>query len=374
MKFLYIYGAIYEGEIDLKYVQSVVDSLEKDEELTVYINSPGGSVFEGLAIFNVLAPLKPTVKVIGLAASMASVIACAGRVLIADSAFMMIHNPWTVSIGDAEYHKKVTNELQKIQSQIKKIYITKTGKSEEEITAIMEQDTYLNAQECLDLKLADEIYKPNDKEIKQMAINQFVAFNKIINYKLGGNMPNNTNILQGDDNNLQAKLLQLQSDFSAKLKEIETLTAANQRLTEESIQLKSQLDSMTAKSSQLQTDLDNANSLIKSQEHQVAVIEILSLLKELHAAAKINSDDIKPNESDPDKLSILGRKLITLKESGLKFNDSKTLYQLEVEELQARKPMVTAGRDLFRFGNVNREPLDRNEEINQIFKEIEGAN
>lgn len=374
MKYLYIYGAIYEGEIDLKYVQSVVDSLEKDEELTVYINSPGGSVFEGLAIFNILAPLKPTVKVIGLAASMASVIACAGKVMIADSAFMMIHNPWTVSIGDAEYHKKVTNELQKIQAEIKKIYIAKTGKAEEELTAIMDQDTYLNAQECLNLKLADEIYKPNEKEIKQMAINQFVAFNKNITYKQGGNMPNNIINQQGDDNNLQIKLLQLQSDFSAKLKEIETLTAANQRLTEESNQLKSQLETVTAKSSQLQTDLDNANGMIKSQEHQVAVIEILSLLKELHAAAKINSDDIKPNESDPDKLSILGRKLITLKESGLKFNDSKTMYQQEVEDLQARKSMVAAGRDLFRLGNVNREPLDRNEEINQVFKEIEGAN
>jgi ATP-dependent Clp endopeptidase proteolytic subunit ClpP len=124
------------------------------------INSVGGSVTEGNAIFNALKRHKGglTVHIDGLAASMASVIALAGdKTLMAENAMMMIHNPWSMAWGDAEQLRKEADTLDKIKKVMVGAYRRKSGKDSEELAAIMDDETWLTAAEAKEAGFVDEI-------------------------------------------------------------------------------------------------------------------------------------------------------------------------------------------------------------------------
>ena len=124
------------------------------------INSPGGDVFDGLAIANAMRahPSRITVYIDGIAASIASIIALAGdRVKIADNAFLMIHNPWTIALGDAREFRTVADVLDKFTLSLAGEYVKKSGAKLETITAQMDAETWFSAQEALDAGLVDAI-------------------------------------------------------------------------------------------------------------------------------------------------------------------------------------------------------------------------
>ena len=127
-----------------------------DDDLSVRINSPGGFVMEGLAIFNAVAAAKAagrkvTVHIDGLAASMASVIAMAGdEIIMADNAMMMIHNPWDVAIGDARELRAAADKLDIIRDQLVRIYSGQTGLSAEELVPMLDAETWLTSEQALE--------------------------------------------------------------------------------------------------------------------------------------------------------------------------------------------------------------------------------
>jgi ATP-dependent Clp endopeptidase proteolytic subunit ClpP len=130
------------------------------QHIHLRINSPGGSVVEGTAIYNSLRRHKGgvTVHIDALAASMASVIAMAGApVYIADNALMMIHNPWTVSMGDSDQLRREADLLDKLKSTLVNAYKRKSGLDEEEIEEMMNKETWLDAVEAVALGFADAI-------------------------------------------------------------------------------------------------------------------------------------------------------------------------------------------------------------------------
>jgi len=130
------------------------------QHIHLRINSPGGSVVEGTAIYNALRRHKGglTVHIDALAASMASVIAMAGApVYIADNALMMIHNPWTVSMGDSDQLRKEADLLDKLKSTLVNAYTRKTGMDQEQIAEMMDSETWLDAVEAVALGFADAI-------------------------------------------------------------------------------------------------------------------------------------------------------------------------------------------------------------------------
>lgn len=134
----------------------------KAKNITLRINSPGGSVWDGNAIYNAIKRFdgNVSVKIDGLAASMASVIALAGSsVEMADNAFMMIHNPWSFSIGDAEAMRKDADLLDKIAKNMVAIYAAKTGLSDTEVTDMMSEETWMTAQEAIDFGFVDSSYQ-----------------------------------------------------------------------------------------------------------------------------------------------------------------------------------------------------------------------
>lgn len=131
--------------------------------VVISMNSAGGDVFDGLAIFNHLlnSPAKVTVKIDGLAASIASVIAMAGdEVIMAENAMMMIHNPWTLSVGTAADMRKSADLLDKTKKGLVNAYTMRTGMSDEEVSVLMDAETWMTAEEAVEMGFADTITEP----------------------------------------------------------------------------------------------------------------------------------------------------------------------------------------------------------------------
>lgn len=155
---LRLYGTVGD-EFD-GFTDESVASLLSDHSgpLTVRINSPGGFVYQGIAIHTHLASRDATVIVDGLAASIASVIAMAGkRVLIAPGAMMMIHNPWNIAMGDSDELRKHADVLEQIRDSLLTIYANRTGQTRERISKMMESETWLSADEAVAQGFADAL-------------------------------------------------------------------------------------------------------------------------------------------------------------------------------------------------------------------------
>ncbi|MAI35075.1 MAG: peptidase [Rhodopirellula sp.] len=130
-----------------------------DRDVDVYINSMGGDFFEGVAIYNLLRKhsAKVTVHVIGMAASAASVIAMAGdTVRIAETGFIMIHNAWTVVMGNKNDLKAVINDLEQFDGSMANLYAKRSGQDNAQIVTWMDEETVFNGQSAVDTGLADE--------------------------------------------------------------------------------------------------------------------------------------------------------------------------------------------------------------------------
>ena len=133
--------------------------------VTVYINSPGGDVFAGAAMYSALLehPHKVTVKIMGIAASAASVVAMAGdEVLINPVGYMMIHDPWSYVVGNAREMEHEAQVLREIGEGIVAAYQKKTGKTTDEIKKLLEAETYMNAQSAIENGFCDGLFTPDE--------------------------------------------------------------------------------------------------------------------------------------------------------------------------------------------------------------------
>ena len=128
--------------------------------VNVEINSPGGDVFAGLAIYNALksSGKEIVVKVMGVAASAASLIAMAGdKIIMPKNTFMMVHNPWSFAMGNADELRDTADTLDKIGASLQATYVARTGQSEDKIKELLSKDTWLTADESLELGFATEV-------------------------------------------------------------------------------------------------------------------------------------------------------------------------------------------------------------------------
>lgn len=129
------------------------------ESLEVYINSGGGDIFAGSEIYSALRSYQGEVNihVVGFAASAASVIACAGKSDISPTAMVMVHNVSSIARGDYHVMDKSSDILQTANKSIAAAYMAKTGMSEKESLTMMDQETWLTAQQAVDKGLIDKI-------------------------------------------------------------------------------------------------------------------------------------------------------------------------------------------------------------------------
>lgn len=131
----------------------------KSSNITVGINSPGGDVFDGTAIYNLLKdhPARITTRIDGIAASMASIIALAGdEIQIADNAYYMMHNPWALAVGDYREFKKESELLAKIGDTLALTYSNRTGLSMDDVKAMMDDETWIIGSELVEQGFADK--------------------------------------------------------------------------------------------------------------------------------------------------------------------------------------------------------------------------
>lgn len=148
--------------------KSFIDSIKDIKgKIVLHINSPGGAIFEGLAIYNVLKNKKAEVVIEGLAASMAGIIALAGtKVTMARNAMLMIHNPWTSVCGESEDLRKSAEVLDMLKAQMIDIYSSFSGLGETEVSALMDNETWLTAEEAKKMGFCHEI--SGEKEINNL--------------------------------------------------------------------------------------------------------------------------------------------------------------------------------------------------------------
>ena len=130
------------------------------DSVRVEINSPGGDVFAGLAIYNGLrnSGKKVNVRVLGLAASAASLVAMAGDTIeMPENSFMMVHNPWGFAMGGASDMRDTADMLDKLGTSLASTYAKRTGKSAEEIAALLDAETWMSAAEAVDAGFATAV-------------------------------------------------------------------------------------------------------------------------------------------------------------------------------------------------------------------------
>ena len=140
--------------------RDALKSLGDVKEINLHINSPGGSVFEGIAIYNMLKQHKAKVNIYvdALAASIASVIAMSGdAIFMPSNSMMMIHNPATIAIGDSEEMKKAVKMLDEVKESIMNAYEIKTDLARDKISKLMDAESWLNAKKAVELGFADKI-------------------------------------------------------------------------------------------------------------------------------------------------------------------------------------------------------------------------
>lgn len=141
-----------------KAVRAAIDSAKPDETIDVYINSPGGYVSAGQEIYSMLrGDARTRIHIEGQACSAASIIAMAGHSDISPIGMLMIHNVQGAEQGDYRDMKKMSDILKSFNSALAAAYEEKTGKSHEEILKAMDNETWLTANQCVDLGFVDEI-------------------------------------------------------------------------------------------------------------------------------------------------------------------------------------------------------------------------
>ena len=290
---VYIFDEIGMGGVNAQGFIEEIKSF-KDSPMNLHINCVGGDVFDGMAIYNIIKKrtAKTTVYIEGIAASMGSVIALAAdNVVMAENSLFMIHNAWGGAMGEAKEMKKTAKLLDKISGEIADIYVKKTKLPYDKVKEMMDEETWLNAEEALELGFIDSISDAikvaakydvskfkniTNKEIKnKLSINikskkmtdELKAwFNgkvediiaRVKSENVDSDSKSNVEVTVSDE----AEILNKFSDFEAKVAEVSgsvtELEGEKETLTMEVERLNGLLSKSNAKGTEISTDGDPA--------------------------------------------------------------------------------------------------------------------
>lgn len=213
-----IYGDItswdwFESDVSSYTLSKQIESLECDV-INVYINSYGGEVAEGLAIYNQLKRHKAKVKTIcdGFACSAASVVFMAGDERVMSTAsLLMIHNAWSWVSGNANDLRKQADDLDKITQASINAYMQEVNVTEEELKQMLDDETWLTPQEALDMEFITTIVNEKDSDKASQSVKKSLI-SMIVNSKKDDDNKDNDDTTENDD---EPKELNMSSFFSA---------------------------------------------------------------------------------------------------------------------------------------------------------------
>lgn len=198
---MYIYGDVegdyfdwwnwemVESETSANHFREELNKYPDAKRINIYINSYGGSVFEGTAIYSQLRrhPAEKVVYIDGFACSIASVIAMAGdKVIMPSNTMMMIHDVWNIVVGNAKQLRKAADDLDTIMEGNRQAYLDKSGGkiSEDKLKELLEAETWLTAKQCLEYGFCDEVLsrEADLTEAKQMLQKVNKSLEQQLNY------------------------------------------------------------------------------------------------------------------------------------------------------------------------------------------------
>ena len=223
---IYLYGDIADYWWDdesnsAKCLKDKLAELNDITEINLHINSLGGDVIEGIAMFNLLKqhPAKVNVFVDGFACSIASVIAMAGdTVYMPKNAYMMIHNCWTCMQGNSKELRKTADDLDKIMEGSIESYLSKVNISREKLVELLDAESYLTAEECYEMGFAD-IVMPISETIEQSAtrsILQLVKENKELKMQIDSTKNETINISKKAVEEIANRIVEKMNDDNFK--------------------------------------------------------------------------------------------------------------------------------------------------------------
>lgn len=169
-----------EGDDIIYSLADLENALKEHKDaatIDIYINSVGGSVFDGVAMYNMLKRHKAYKRVFidGFACSIASVIAmCGNQIIMPKSSMMMIHNAWTIAMGNSQQLRKQADDLDKINETVKNAYLSRKDikLDEEQLKALMDNESYLSADECYEYGLCTKVAEDIDGSDIQNKVNE----------------------------------------------------------------------------------------------------------------------------------------------------------------------------------------------------------
>ena len=248
----------------------------KDMPINLRINSLGGDVFDGMAMYNVIKrrEAKTTVYIEGIAASIATIIALgADEVIMAENSLFMIHNAWGGTSGEAKDMRKTAETLDKISSELTEIYVKKTGLSFEAISEMMDEETWLNAQEAFNLGFIDTI----SDSIKVAAKYDVSKFKNITQEEIKNKLSININNKKMTN--------ELKEWFNSKVEEIVSTVKGEVKVSED-------VAEQTAITVNLGDNEEITNKISEFEAKNIELSNKMSLLEEELVSAKGNNETL----------------------------------------------------------------------------------
>tara|TARA_A100001201_G_scaffold43649_2_gene44502 strand:- start:7446 stop:8432 length:987 start_codon:yes stop_codon:yes gene_type:complete len=295
-----------------------IDDLKSvgSKDITIRMNSVGGSVFDGLAIYNVLRSHQGYVKVKieGLSASIASIIALAGDdIEMAENGFFMIHNPFGKSMGGADDMRKTADLLDKIKQELINIYANKTQLSEETISSMMDKETWLTSQEAKEMGFIDTITEP----IKVAASFDFSKFTNVDSKEVNNRLQLINNIkktkmteeLKSWFNGVKEEIInavkgEVVAEAPAK-EEVSVVLSDNEEIVNKLTDLSNEKEELTSIISEKETCISELENKVSEMEAELAKLNATETKVEADNDPAINEADVVVNEWDVFAKSLL---------------------------------------------------------------------
>ncbi len=272
----------------------------KDMPINLRINSLGGDVFDGMAMYNVIKrrESKTTVYIEGIAASIATIIALgADEVVMAENSLFMIHNAWGGASGEAKDMRKTAETLEKITSELTDIYVKKTGLSYDAVAQMMDEETWLNAEEAYKLRFVDTI----SDSIKVAAKYDVSKFKNITQEEIKNKLSININNKKMTN--------ELKEWFNSKVEEIVTSVKGEVKVSEDVVEqttitvnlgdneeITNKISAFEAKNIELSNKISLLEGELATEKgtNETLTVEVEGL------NAKINKADAKGTELNTD--------------------------------------------------------------------------
>ena len=248
----------------------------KDMPINLRINSLGGDVFDGMAMYNVIKrrEAKTTVYIEGIAASIATIIALgADEVIMAENSLFMIHNAWGGTSGEAKDMRKTAETLDKITSELTDIYVKKTGLSYDALAEMMDEETWLNAEEAFRLGFIDTI----SDSIKVAAKYDVSKFKNITQEEIKNKLSININNKKMTN--------ELKEWFNSKVEEIVTSVKGD-------VKVSADVAEQTAITVNLGDNEEITNKISEFEAKNIELSNKMSLLEEELVSAKGNNETL----------------------------------------------------------------------------------